>query len=324
MADEKKQENGDRINKPQAAIIAKEIGVNGRGIILKTLPELKLFAQTVIDSGLAPSHFRKDSQVLIAIQMGAELGFTPMKALQSIAVINNRPSIWGDAALALVKASGLCEYIKETIEGEGENMIATCRSKRKGEPDEVITTFSVDDAKEADLWKKAGTWQTYPKRMLQYRARGFNLRDNFPDVLSGFHITEELENIIPLSQNTPQVPKREERKQVDNQEIEVKDSQDVIEVEYNRLFVKFRDMLLEAGKIIKDDEALQGYFVKFITYCFRDIKPEDLAKPEIYTLKFLADIAAQLEVPLPMGVLEDIPNAQKDDIQAEAQKAFKF
>ena len=46
---------------------------------------------------------------MIAIMHGLEVGLSPLSALQRIAVINGRPTIWGDGALALVKASGLCE-----------------------------------------------------------------------------------------------------------------------------------------------------------------------------------------------------------------------
>ena len=47
------------------------------------------------------------------------------------------------------------------------------------------------DAKRAGLWTKAGPWQTYPRRMLQMRARSFALRDAFPDVLKGLISVEE-------------------------------------------------------------------------------------------------------------------------------------
>ena len=51
--------------------------------------------------------------------------------------------------------------------------------------------FSVQDAKRAGLWGKMSAsgkptpWVLYPDRMLLFRARGFNLRDNFGDVLKG-------------------------------------------------------------------------------------------------------------------------------------------
>jgi hypothetical protein len=59
----------------------------------------------------------------------------------------------------------------------------------------VQTTFSVRDAMRAGLWSKAGPWKEYPDRQLRWRAIGFNLRDQFSDLLGGFPITEELRDI---------------------------------------------------------------------------------------------------------------------------------
>jgi hypothetical protein len=128
----------------------------------------------------------KPGNVLVAIQWGMELGLQPMQAMQSIAVINGRPSLWGDAMLALVKAHPAFEWIKEDCDGN----IATCTVKRRGEP-EVTQSFSLEEAKKAGLTGKQGPWTQYPKRMLQMRARGFALRDAFPDALRGVISAEE-------------------------------------------------------------------------------------------------------------------------------------
>ena len=111
--------------------------------------------------------------------------------MQSIAVVNGRPAVFGDAALAVAKASPVCEYVTEKIEGDGEQMVATCTAKRRGYPEATVVRFTVADAKKAGLWGKAGPWTQYPKRMLQMRARGFALRDAFPDVLKGLVTAEE-------------------------------------------------------------------------------------------------------------------------------------
>jgi hypothetical protein len=117
-----------------------------------------------------------------------------MQALQNIAVINGKPSVYGDAAMALVQASPVCDGVDESIEGEGTtNPVAVCIARRKGR-NPVIVRFSVEDAKRAGLWGKQGPWQAYPKRMLQMRARGFALRDAFPDVLKGLITVEEAQD----------------------------------------------------------------------------------------------------------------------------------
>ena len=69
-------------------------------------------------SELVPKAFRnKPEDVLVAIQLGTEIGFAPMQALQSIAVINGRPSVWGDGFLALIMASPLYRDHDEYLRG---------------------------------------------------------------------------------------------------------------------------------------------------------------------------------------------------------------
>lgn len=163
-----------------------------KGLALQTMADAMSFGKMVADSEFAPKDFRgKPASCVLAIQAGAEIGLSPMQALQSIAVVNGRPSIFGDAALAVVKASPVCEYVSESVEGDGESMVATCTAKRRGYPEPTVVRFTVADAKKAGLWGKSGPWSQYPRRMLQMRARGFALRDAFPDALRGMVTAEE-------------------------------------------------------------------------------------------------------------------------------------
>ena len=152
-------------------------------------------AKMISESDLAPKDFKgKAGNCLIAMQLGLEVGLAPMQAIQNVAVINGRPSVWGDAMPGLCRASPLCEDIIERMEGEGDAQTAVCIAKRRGaEP--VIGRFSVADAKKAALWSKQGPWTQYPSRMLQMRARSFALRDAFPDVLKGLIAAEEAEDM---------------------------------------------------------------------------------------------------------------------------------
>jgi hypothetical protein len=170
------------------------IGYGDKGVEITSLEGAYRFANYVVASGFAPKGMEKPEAVLIAVQLGAEIGLTPMAALQNIGVINGRPGIFGDAALALVRGSGLCDKYSQSVTGEGDGRTATVMTKRK-DGTEIVTTFSVADAKKAGLWGKAGPWSQYPDRMLVFRARGFNLRDNFGDVLKGMRTTEELADI---------------------------------------------------------------------------------------------------------------------------------
>jgi hypothetical protein len=161
------------------------------GLMPQNLDEALRLADILARSSLVPRDYQGNpGNALVAIQWGCELGLPPLQAMQNIAVINGRPSLWGDSALALVRGSGLLEAITETVTATE----AVCVVKRKGEA-ETSRTFTLEDAKRAGLAGKAGPWAQYPKRMLQMRARAWALRDVFPDVLRGVHVAEEAQDI---------------------------------------------------------------------------------------------------------------------------------
>ena len=161
----------------------------------RNLDEAMKYAELLSKSSFVPREYKgKPGDILVAVQMGAETGLPPIQALQNIAVINGRPSVWGDAALAICQSHPKYESIQEKIVGTGDSMMAECIVKRKGEEDYTVT-FSVQDSKKAGLWGRQGPWSTYPKRMLQMRARGFALRDKFSDALKGMITREEAEDI---------------------------------------------------------------------------------------------------------------------------------
>lgn len=185
------------------------------GLVPTTIEEVFRLAGAVHKAGLAPYGLETPEKLTIAIMTGLEVGLPPMQAVQSIAVINNRPTIWGDGLIAIVRKSPSCLFVREWIAGEGDAMVAHCETQRRGETETVRRSFSVDDASKARLWqtkeriqKKAkggGTyeadndspWFRFPKRMLQMRARALCLRDVYADLLKGIQVREEVEDYPP-------------------------------------------------------------------------------------------------------------------------------
>lgn len=169
-----------------------------------TLDEAWRLSAALAASGMTPKSYGNDqNKIMVGIMAGAEVGLTPFAALQSIAVIGNNPSVWGDGALALVQASGLLEDMEETDDGH----TATCRLVRVGRA-AIIRTFSMEDAKKAGLANKAGPWSQYPARMRQMRARAFAMRDGFSDVLKGLRIVEEARDYVQFEGEATPWPAR--------------------------------------------------------------------------------------------------------------------
>lgn len=169
-----------------------QLTTTNKGFAPATLTEAIQFSDMLANSSMVPKAYQgKPQDILVCVQWGYEMGLAPMQALQNIAVINGKPSVYGDTALALVQASPVCEDVQEYFEDEGTpNPVAVCVAKRKNRSP-VTVRFSIEDAKRAGLWGKQGPWQAYPKRMMQMRARGFALRDAFADVLTGLITAEE-------------------------------------------------------------------------------------------------------------------------------------
>lgn len=203
--------------------------------VTSNMGQLLEFSKNMAMTQFVPKAFQnKSGDVMACIMFGQEVGLGPMAALQNIAVINGTPSIYGDGMLAVVKNHPDFEDIKETYENE----TATCVVKRKGQS-EVIQTFSIDDAKAANLWKKAGPWTNYPKRMQQFRARSWALRDCFPDVLKGLIQAEEARDIPPEERNvTPEVNTEKKEAVTDSIKKKVKKTKKVEEVQVEETTVE--------------------------------------------------------------------------------------
>lgn len=148
---------------------------------------------------MLPKGIDTPEKVCLCLMLGSEVGLSPAQSIQSIMVVNNRPTIWGDAALALVRASGLLDDFSETFTDAGPKSVATCTVVRKGQATPIVRTFSWADAMRAGLSGK-DLYKLYPQRMLAARARGFALRDGFADVLKGLSIREEVDDYQPTTE----------------------------------------------------------------------------------------------------------------------------
>lgn len=171
------------------------IATNANGAIVPAdHGEMFRFATAAAKSTLVPAAFRgKPDDIFIAMQQGAELGFTPMQALNSIAVINGKATLYAEAMGALVMQSGLCEEHTVWMSGEGKARTAHIKTKRKGMNTVQETRFSMQDAETAGLTRNP-TYKSYPDLMLMARAKANNYRLQFPDVCKGVAAREEMQD----------------------------------------------------------------------------------------------------------------------------------
>lgn len=163
-----------------------------------TLQEKLEMANVFVKSNLMPRGFDKPEKVVIALEMGHELGIPPLIAIMNIAVINNKPTLKADMMVALALRSGKIEDIRISFIGKehenDENYGCRVTIKRKGIKTLFKATFTRRDAKVAGLNQK-DNWQKYERRMLKHRATAFCIRDSLPEIFAGIYLPDELENL---------------------------------------------------------------------------------------------------------------------------------
>ena len=167
-------------------------GWGKHGVQLNSLNEAWRFAKMLVESGFAPKGINTPAACLIALQAGAEVDLLPFAAMQTIAVINGRPGLFGDGALAVVQGSKFFDHsaFEETISNDKAGIVATCTVRRLPHGKPVTRSWSLADAKLAGLLGKPGPWSQYPARMCQWRARHWAMRDAFADVLKGMAVED--------------------------------------------------------------------------------------------------------------------------------------
>jgi len=190
------------VPKPKAVL---KSGATISAIVPTTLEEAFRLAEAICIAGLVPDSQRGKtdqetaSKVMITILKGQEVGLPPMAALSNIYIINNKPSMYGDGALAVVQKHPAYAGHKEWYEGvEGQDSwVAKCEFYRRDIDGATATypgSFSWAQAKTAGLTRR-GPWVTYPNRMLKMRSRAFGMRDGFSDALVGISIAEEIQDM---------------------------------------------------------------------------------------------------------------------------------
>lgn len=172
-------------------------------IRVSTREDVKALASMLSDpsSSIKISGARTPGDNYLALLAGIEAGLTATQTVKNIMVVNGKPTIWGDAFMALILQHPELAGMEERIEGTGDNRVAITRMVRERVTPagsvvriEREYRFSVADARTAGLWGKAGPWKNNPDRMLAWRSKTFCGRDLFADVIGGLGVTEEVQD----------------------------------------------------------------------------------------------------------------------------------
>ena len=139
--------------------------------------------------GMVPDQFAgKPNEIIAAGMFGQSLGLDLIIALQTISVINGKPSLDASGWSALIRKAG------HSIEcTEHTNTVCTLKGTRKDNGDTFTSTFTWEDATAARLTGK-DTWKKHPKDMLFARALTGLGRRLFSDIaVGGMYTPDELQ-----------------------------------------------------------------------------------------------------------------------------------
>lgn len=87
--------------------------------------QMKSIANDFFKSGVAPKAFQNPLQILMALQMGKEMGMQPAESLQSLTVINGMFGVWGKAVPNRLRQHGWSVKYEEGGEGDDQFCTAT-------------------------------------------------------------------------------------------------------------------------------------------------------------------------------------------------------
>lgn len=145
-------------------------------------------AKRYVDSGLLPSGIKTPQQALTIMSVGREVGVPATYALRNIHVIEGKPTCSAELLMALVRRS----YGQAALRvREATNEACTVEYREQGWDGVSSLTFTIDDARKAQLAEKA-MWKKYPRAMLRSRAVSECVRTAFPECIAGLYTPEEL------------------------------------------------------------------------------------------------------------------------------------
>jgi hypothetical protein len=171
-----------------------------------SIAEAMNMAALLVKSRLLPDSVQSPEAAFAIIATGRELGLTAMQSLRSIHVIKGKTILSADLVAALVKSRrDVCQFFM-LVESTTERAIY--KTQRVGEPEPTTLSFTMDDAKRAQVTGNPN-WQKYPAAMLRARCITALARAVYPDLAMGVYDPDEIGGEpVPPPQAYEPVPSR--------------------------------------------------------------------------------------------------------------------
>lgn len=170
---------------------------------VQVMREIYQIAQAFSMSNLVPEAYRGrpnsvgHANCFVALSMGFELDLPPMQALTHIVVVNGRPAVDGQLAIALAnRRAPIVGPMRFDEGGKGDEQFCVAWAIDKASKERVEYRLSIADAKAAGwLDKGMSHWKKDPRLMLRYRSASYLIRTTYPDAILGLSTKDELEDL---------------------------------------------------------------------------------------------------------------------------------
>lgn len=152
-------------------------------------------------STIVPKDYQNNlPNVLIAMEVAHRIGASPMAVMQSLHIIQGRPSWSASFLIATVNACGRFSPLRFEVEGddpEADSYRVRAVAKDKDSDEQCVGPWITWKMVKAEGWsKKNGSkWLTMPALMFMYRAAAFWTRVYAPELSLGIHTEDEVQDI---------------------------------------------------------------------------------------------------------------------------------
>lgn len=154
----------------------------------KNMLEVRAFANFLAGSKFLPQNLRGDANTAIMLIVTCKQYGLPITALSEVMEVNGKIGFWGRTKLAILLKSPLCEYL---LPVEKTDKVCTIKTKRRGYPEEVKETYTIEMAEKAGLLSRSDAWKKHPADMLWWKCVNRVISTIYPDVIQGFATIEE-------------------------------------------------------------------------------------------------------------------------------------
>lgn len=145
-------------------------------------------------------HYKKIGAegIYAIVQKAKSIGVSPLDALNgSFYFVQGKVELTSTMMNDLIRRRGH----SITKDKKSDDTICILHGKRKDNNDTWSESFSIEDAKQAGIYRNQ--WLKYPKDMLFARALSRLARQLFPDVIKGCYVEEEIKQAFEAKIETP-------------------------------------------------------------------------------------------------------------------------